>query len=279
MDKKQLFELLYNHELKELAQELELEGVSTASSRKRDTTLLMKALTIKQMEDRLPGILKKRSMRKTQTVRPDYLLSLLHNYELEVLAKKNKLMGSKTLVNAQREEIIRKLGHHLTVPAMKKEVESTLRTRGRSTPFPSKNVIKVQRGLNRLLDVIPRDLGSYVLEKLIIDELPKSINERGQTLELDSNLLRRECEDEPFVVEYGGNCYTPSFRYGSALAVDIRLFSGMEPQNLLPFFMGLGKVYRKNFKEVLLLVYPPDSLELGAVELEGLNSENIYIVN
>ena len=279
MDKKQLFELLYNHELKELGQELEIEGISTASSRQQDTRLLMTALTIKQMEESLPGILKKRSMKKTQSVSPVYLLTLLHNYELETLAKKNKVMGPGPLVSKDRDEVIRKLGQLLTVPALKKEVESTLRTRGRSTPFPSKNVIKVQKGLHRLLKDVPRDLGSYVLEKLVIDELPKSINERGQTLELDSKLLRKECEDEPFFVEYAGQCYSPSFRYGSALAVDIRLFSGMEVQNLLPFFMGLAKVYRKSFKEVLLLIYPPDSLQLGAVELEGLNSENIYIVN
>jgi len=280
MDKKQLLNLLYSHELKQLAQELSVKKVTASSSKQADIELLKDAITLKELDTRLPVILRKRAAQHTaRTVSPGYLLSHLHNYELERLAKKEGLMTEGSLTTRNRTLIIQKLTQHLSLNALKKEVGSALRSRGRFTPLPSRNVVRIQECLYSVLDSTPGDLGAYELEKLIIDELPKRITEKGQGFELESNLLRKENQEEPFTMEYGSFEYLPSFRYGSEVAIDIKFFTGMEKANLLPLFIGMGKIYRKDFREVILFIYPPGTVKLGAAELEGLNTENIYIVN
>ena len=280
MDKKQLLALLNSQELKELAQELKARKVTASSSKRSDIEILQSILSVKELDSRLPLILKKRAARqRAQTISPSALLSLLHNYELERLAKRKGVMTEGSLSAQNRSIVIKKLSQHLSPHALKKEVESALRSRGRNVPLPSKNVVKIQECLYSILSHTPKDLGAYELEKLIIDELPKSITEKGQKLGLESNLVCKESQKPPFTIDYGGFEYSPSFRYGSAITIDIKFHAGMEKVNLLPLFLGVGKIYRKSFNEVILFIYPQRTVKLGAKELEGLNTENIYIVN
>lgn len=280
MDKKQLLNLLHSNELKELAQELKARKVTASSSKKEDIEVLQNLLSVKELDTRLPVILKKRAARqRAQAISPAHHLSILHNYELERLARKEGIMTEGSLTAQNRGIVIKELSQHLSPHILKNEVESALRSRGRNAPHPSRNVVKIQECLYSVLSNTPEDLGAYELEKLIIDELPKSITEKGQKLELESNLVCKECQKKPFTIEYGGFEYIPSFRYGSAITIDIKFFTGMEMASLLPLFLGVGTIYRTSFNEVILFLYPQKTVKLGAKELEGLNTENIYIVN
>ncbi len=278
MDKKQILDLLYAYELKELAHSNELKQVTPTTTREQDITTLQKALTVKVLLEKLPELLKRRSRKKTPGVSTGYLLTLLFNYELEKIARtKGVLTGPLTTTN--RDLACKKLIEKLSVPELKRELETQLKSRGRVSVLPSKNVVTVQNCIYRVLEQHPSDLGAYELEKILCDELPKSILDKGQRFELESNLHLKEGLEEQFMVEYGGFSYRPSFCYGSELVIDVKFFAGMDERNLVPLFLGTGKIYRKSFRETILLIYPPGTMKLDAQDLESLNSENIYIVN
>jgi len=279
MDKKQLLNLLYGQELKELANEQGVKKVTASSTKRADIEVLHKILSLKELERIIPDMLRKRAARqRAKAIDASYLLSLLHNYELERLAKKTGLMVGPSITGTNRAAVIKKLSENLSPGELKAEVRSAFGSRGRFSSLPSKNVVAVQECLYTILERTPKGFGAYELEKLIIDELPRSISAKGQKFELESNLSLKECQKRLFSAKYGGFEYFPSFRYGSELAIDVKFFSGMDDTNLVPLFIGIAKVYRKSFNEVILFIYPPKSVKLGAEELEGLNTENIYIV-
>lgn len=280
MNKRQLLELLYSQELKELAAQLNIKRVTPTTSKKSDIELLQSSLSSEEIAEILPTVFRKRAARqRAQAIQPSYLLSLLYNYELEEMASLTNIKNLPSLTGKNREAYIKTLAATIPTPKLKKEVERLLRARSHTSSTPTKAVILVQESLYSVIENAPADLGAYELEKIILDELPKTIREKGQKLELDSNLTRRENQEKPFTVEYGGFSYQPSFKYGSEIVIHLKFFTVSEKSSLLLNLIGLGKIYRKDFRNVLLFVYPSGTLKLGAEEIDNLNSDNIYIIN